>query len=308
MGALRRVAGILVVLLVMGGVSPSAVAHVAARDGARVTVNLWRPRLFDRVVVTGHARPAVAGDRVVVRLVHAGREVARRWPHVRPDGSFRTDLPVAAPGWYRAYARFAPEGVAADTDASRARRTPLPWLGRGDRGVFVGLLERRLVSLGYRLDGVGGRYDVRTGDAVIAFHKVQRMPRRAVVTEATWRALASPLRPRPRFHWPASHIEIDQTRQVLYTVRDGRIVWISHVSTGKPSTPTYDGTFHVYRKVAGTYHALFYPSYFDGGRAIHGWEEVPVYAASHGCIRFPFWNAVWIFHHAPKGMAVRIYH
>lgn len=295
---MRRLASVLVIVLVLGGLAPpSGAADVSVR------VRLWQPRLFDRVVVTGQVRGADAGDRVAVWIVHAGGEVARRWPELRPDGSFRTDLPVATPGWYRAYA-----GIAGETDRSLARRTPLPSLARGADGVFVGLLERRLVALDYRLDGVGGTYDVRTADAVVAFHKVQRMPRRFDVTEATWRALASPLRPRPRFGWPARHVEIDQTRQVLYTVRDRAIVSISHVSTGKPSTPTYDGTFRVYRKVAGTYHGLYFPSYFDGGRAIHGWESVPTYAASHGCIRFPFWNAQWIFRHAPIGTAVRIYH
>jgi lipoprotein-anchoring transpeptidase ErfK/SrfK len=243
-----------------------------------------------------------------VVLTRGGVEVARRWPRVHASGRYETELPVARPGTYRAAARFDLPDLWAGTAASGARAAPLPALSSGAKGTFVGLLEHRLVGLGYRLDGVDGVYDVRTGDAVVAFHKVQGMPRRFAVSAATWRALAAPLRPKARFRRPAAHIEIDQTRQVLYAVRDGRVAWISHVSTGKPSTPTYDGTFHVYRKVRGTYNSLYYPSYFDGGRAIHGWKDVPTYAASHGCVRFPFWNAVWIFRHAPIDTAVRIYH
>jgi N-acetylmuramoyl-L-alanine amidase len=306
---MRRLAIVLVMtLVVVGAAPPSGMSPAVAQEAVHVRVRLWQPRLFDRVLVTGQIRGGEAGDRVPVWLLHAGQEVARRHPTVRPDGSFRTELPVRTPGWYRAFAQVAPVGSAAVTDRSKARRTPLPALSRGASGTFVRLLERRLVSLGYRLEGVGGAYDARTGDAVVAFHKVQRMPRRFDVTEATWRALASPIRPHPRSDRPARHIEIDQTRQVLYAVRDGAIAWISHVSTGKASTPTYDGTFRVYRKVAGTYHGLYYPSYFDGGRAIHGWESVPTYPASHGCIRFPFWNAEWIYRHAPIDTVVRIYH
>jgi len=283
-------------------------APVAVGVRPRITVVLWQARLFDRVMVTGRVRPAVGGSRVRVSLLHAGLRVARRWTRVHDDGRFRTDLPVSLPGRYRAVVRAEPPDLRPGTGTSIVKRTPLPSLADGASGVFVGLLERRLVELGYRLDGVDGRFDERTGDAVVAFHKVQRMDRRFSVVDATWRALATPVRPRPRFRWPAYHLEIDQTRQVLYTVRDGRILWISHVSTGKPSTPTYDGTYRIYRKVAGTYNGLSYPSYFDGGRAIHGWKDVPTYNASHGCVRFPLWNAVWIFRHAPIDSAVRIYH
>ena len=75
-----------------------------------------------------------------------------------------------------------------------------------------------------------------------------------------------------------------------------------------PAKGLYRELAIVYRKVKGIYHSLYWPSYFDGGRAIHGWEDVPTYNASHGCIRFPFWNAIWIYHQAVMGTIVRIYH
>jgi lipoprotein-anchoring transpeptidase ErfK/SrfK len=108
---------------------------------------------------------------------------------------------------------------------------------------------------------------------------------------------------------PGFHIEVDQTRQVLALVRDGKAIAIIHVSTGKPSTPTYDGTFHVFSKLAGyTSEGLYYPSFFDAGRAIHGWPDVPTYAASHGCVRVPEWIAIWIFGLDPIGTTVVVYH
>jgi len=170
-------------------------------------------------------------------------------------------------------------------------------------------LEQRLVDLHYRLVGVNRRYDFRTADAIMAFHKVQRMARTTTVDTGTWRALADPLVPKPHNTAHGFHVEVDQTRQVLYTVEDGEITNILHISTGKPSTPTPDGTYHVFRKLAGySGGGLYYPSYFNGGRAIHGWPDVPNYAASHGCVRVPFWNAQWIFGLDPIGTLVLLYH
>ena len=82
-----------------------------------------------------------------------------------------------------------------------------------------------------------------------------------------------------------------------------------HVSTGAPATPTPEGAFRVDRKIAGySPHRLYYPSYFDGNRAIHGWPDVPPFNASHGCVRVPSWTARWIFHLAKLGTKVLIYH
>jgi hypothetical protein len=176
--------------------------------------------------------------------------------------------------------------------------------------VFVELLEQRLAALHYRLAGVHDRdYDFRTADAVVAFHKVQGMSRTFSVDTATWRALADPKVPTPRRRWRGFHFEIDQTRQVLYTVEDGEITDILHVSTGKASTPTRDGLFQVARKIAGfSANHLYYPSYFDGYRALHGWTDVPTYAASHGCVRIPYWNAIWVYELADYGTRVVVYH
>jgi lipoprotein-anchoring transpeptidase ErfK/SrfK len=102
---------------------------------------------------------------------------------------------------------------------------------------------------------------------------------------------------------------VDQTRQVLYTVQGGEITNILHVSTGKPSTPTRDGAFQIARKIAGfSPNHLYYPSFFDGDRALHGWTDVPTYAASHGCVRLPYWNAIWVYDLADYGTPVIVYH
>jgi lipoprotein-anchoring transpeptidase ErfK/SrfK len=152
------------------------------------------------------------------------------------------------------------------------------------------------------------RFDFRTADAVIAFNKVQGRTRVGYVTESTWRALASPRRPRPRSAATGLHVEVDKTKQVLYLVRDGAVTSIVHVSTGRLEGWTREGAFRVYRKIAGySGGRLYYPSYFDGLRAIHGWPEVPPYPASHGCVRVPMWTAQYLFARIPMGTMVRIY-
>ena len=81
---------------------------------------------------------------------------------------------------------------------------------------------------------------------------------------------------------------------MLFLVRDGQVVLISHVSTGATgNTPV--GTFHVYRKVVGFDWVLYYPMYFLRGFAIHGYPDVPAYPASHGCVRIPMWLAPRLF-------------
>jgi hypothetical protein len=302
-------------------ISPTASVTLHAEWGAAVSpdvaigvrvaveVRLGAVRLFDRVVGRGAVRPAVPGARVEVTLMHAGEAIATRHAAMGSAGGFRARFTVPLPGSYRVRARFDDAQHLPGTALDGPRSTPLPTLRSGARRRYVKLLERRLVALHYRLVGIDASFDFRTADAVMAFRKVQRMQRTTVVDPAVWRALADPLRARPRAGTNGFHIEVDQTRQVLYTVDDGAITNIIHVSTGKPSTPTRDGSFFVSRKIAGySEHRLYYPSFFDGNRAIHGWPDVPSYAASHGCVRVPYWHAKWIYGLADIGTRVLVYH
>ncbi len=303
---MKRIAVVVSLALVTLGLAPGVQAGTRARYDVRASIA--RVRLFDRAVITGRVTPAEAGGRVTVKLWRGGEAVNRSLPRMDSEGRFRATFDINHPGWYRASASYNGDAMSRGEARTEAKQTPLPFLERGDENVFVRLLEQRLAELRYRILGIGGPYTKHTADAVVAFHKVQGMERVFTVSPKTWWALAKPYQPEPRFVWPDFHVEIDQSLQVLYTVRGGEVATISHVSTGKPSTPTYDGKFHVYRKVKGVYNSLYWPSYFDGGRAIHGWESVPTYNASHGCIRFPFWNAIWIHHQTPIGTVIRIYH
>ncbi len=286
----------------------TASAPVTVEVRGVVAVRMGPVRLFDTVRVRGTVGPAIGGARVRVVLLRAGRAVDAARARVDPSGSFSAAFRVLRPGRYRARATFDRASLLRASAVTPADATPLPSLDVGSRGRFVRLLERRLAELRYRIVGIDTVYDHRTGDAVLAFRKVQGMPRVTGVTAATWRALADPLVPRPRLDVRAFHIEVDQTKQVLYTVEDRVVTNVIHVSTGANGA-THDGSFRVYRKLAGySPNRLYYPSYFDGLRAIHGWPEVPTYPASHGCVRVPYWHARWIFGLAPIGTRILIYH
>jgi L,D-transpeptidase-like protein len=274
-----------------------------------LTARLGGARLFGRARATGRLEPAHPGESVRVLLFRGSAVVGRRSARLIEGETFRATFQILRTGRYRVEARFNDDDHAPARDRSDARRVGLPPpLGFASHGSNVLLLERRLRQLHYYLPGANREYDFRTGDAVLAFHKVQGMERIKTVRRRTWRRLMQPRRPQPRMRKPAFHVEVDQTRQVLYVIRSGEIDEIVHTSTGAGGA-TRDGTFRVHRKIAGySPNRLYYPSYFDGQRAVHGWPSVPTYPASHGCARVPNWTAVHLHNVMPYGTVVRVYH
>jgi len=273
-----------------------------------VNVRLSKVNLFGRAKAAGSIRPAQPGKRAVVRLYRNGKVAQRKKVRLKEGRSFKTGFDIRKPGAFRAKLKFGTANLKTGSDTTGRRRTSLPGLSLGSRGASVRRLEKRLIQLGYIIPTADRSFGVPTRDAMYAFNKIQRRARLGSVSESTWRALANPRRPRPRSRSPRKHIEIDQTRQVVMWVVKGKVRWILHTSTGAGGA-TRDGVYRMHRKIAGySPNRLYYPSYFDGLRAIHGWPEVPNYPASHGCARIPMWAAVWAHNRAPIGMQVRVYH
>jgi len=283
-------------------------AFVPVKVAFVVRVKLSKLALFGRAKASGSIRPAQPGKRVVLRLFRNGRLTQRKKVGLRNGRSFRTGFDVKKPGTYKAKLVVGTEDVSTGSDASARRRTRLPVLSVGSKGNYVRRLEKRLIQLGYVIPAADRSFGVPTRDAMYAFNKIQRRARSGVVTKSTWHALANPKKPRPRSRSPRRHIEIDQTRQVIMWVVKGKVKWILHTSTGAGGA-THDGVYRMFREIHGySPGRLYYPSYFDGLRAIHGWPEVPNYPASHGCARIPMWSAIWANNHSPIGMQVRVYH
>jgi hypothetical protein len=178
----------------------------------------------------------------------------------------------------------------------------------GGHGRAVRLLQEGLRSLAY-VTPVSGRYDDATGRAVLAFRKVNGMARVETPSTTIFKKL---FRGKGGFtlkHPGAGrHVEFDWSRQVLVFADGGKPVRIYHASSGKPSTPTVFGTFHFYSKTPGTNaKGMVDSNYFIRGYAVHGYADVPPYAASHGCIRVPIPDAASIFNWIQLGETIFVY-
>jgi N-acetylmuramoyl-L-alanine amidase len=197
-----------------------------------------------------------------------------------------------APGFVRAGRQF-------------ALRIRPPALRIGSHGPGVLALKSRLAELGYALPSVDSGYGFATYEAVLAFQKVHGLARTGRVDRRFWQVLGRASTPRPRIG-RGDYLEVDKSRQILFEVRDGRVIRIVHVSTGATgNTPV--GTWHVYREVFGWDWVLYNPMYFLRGFAIHGYPTVPAWPASHGCVRIPLWIAPGLRERWVHGSIVRVY-
>lgn len=275
---------------------------------AVVKVKLQDVRLFGDALVTGTVAPPNGGASVDIKLMMGTHKAATAQATMTPTGDFKAKIHIDEPGAYEAVATFQDATHLQGTATSEKKETPLPNLHQGSYGTTVRLLEKRLVDLNYHLTGVNKTFDERTADAVMAFRKVHSMSRNSAVDGAVWRALADPKTPQPASNMTRFHIEVDLSKQVLYTVKAKKVMNIIHVSTGKPSTPTPPGKYHImFRRPGMNSIGMYYSAYFLQHFAIHGYADVPSYNASHGCVRVPYWEAKWIYGLAKVRTPVWIY-
>ncbi len=168
--------------------------------------------------------------------------------------------------------------------------------GMGSSGPAVRFLQSKLASLHY-VTSTGGVYDAATGRAVMAFRKLTGMSRVFTANDLVFKALlAGKGQFKVRHPGDGHHVEARLDKQVLALINGSKVERIYHTSSGKPSTPTVRGKFHVYMKTPGTNaKGMVDSSYFIRGYAIHGYPDVPAYNASHGCLRVPVPNARSIY-------------
>jgi lipoprotein-anchoring transpeptidase ErfK/SrfK len=268
----------------------------------------------DTFRVRGVVRPYVAGQAVIVRFFRGGRQIAARSAAVTPGPSGKAGF-LTVPFATRKPGRLTIRAEHAATPAQvafRAQALRLPVLEYSARpgatGRVVRHLQARLAAQHYVV-GRRGVYDERTARAVMAFRKVVGMARTFDATPEVFRRLdrgAGAYRLRYPRH--GKHVEADLSRQVIVLARGGRVERIYPTSSGKPSTPTVLGSYRVYRKQYGTNsHGMVHSSYFIRGYAIHGYADVPSFAASHGCLRVPIPDALSIYDWVSLGDIVDVY-
>jgi lipoprotein-anchoring transpeptidase ErfK/SrfK len=150
----------------------------------------------------------------------------------------------------------------------------------------VEAFKSHLAKMGY-VSGGGKCFTARLAREVLAYRKVNDMDR---TKKAGPGIVKAAFEDKGGYHvrYPdaGEHAEVPLAKQVLVLVRSGKAYAIYPVSTGKPSTPTITGHYYFYRQEPGVNSEGMVDSfYWHNGYAVHGYAEVPNYAASHGCVR-----------------------
>ena len=184
-----------------------------------------------------------------------------------------------------------------------------PQAGFGSRGDFVRLIQQRLVALHLYLPQTGV-YDSGTGLAIDAYHRLLHWGTSQTLDQRTVNALLDGQGSfKVRDPGAGRHAEGNLTDQLLALANGSHVYWIFPISSGKPSTPTITGHFHVYSRVPGYLpDGMYYSDFFYGGYAIHGYNPAPDYPASHGCMRLPIVDAIAAFNWLAIGDVVDSYH
>jgi L,D-transpeptidase catalytic domain len=267
-----------------------------------------------RIVVRGIVWPYVGGQTVKVSVYRDGRKVAVESVSVRAlgngGGQFQVNYSSGHPGLVQVRAvHYATAQQGAFSGRSPDVRFVQVNLGPGTSGESVRLLQSELDVLHYAVP-LSGVFDEGTGRALTAYRKMTGLERIPYAGRRVFELLAHGA---GQFHvrYPRDgrHVEADLTKQVLAEIeRGGRVRTIYTMSSGKPSTPTVIGHFNVYSKTPGVNsEGMVDSNYFIRGYAIHGYHEVPTYAASHGCLRVPIPDAAAIFGWVQMGTAVDVY-
>ena len=182
-------------------------------------------------------------------------------------------------------------------------------VGFGSTGPFVQLLQARLAALHFYIPQTGG-YGLGTELAVDAYHRLLGAGVSQLIDPATINDLLNGTGTFVvRFPNQGRHAEGDLSDQLLALIDGDSVELIFPISSGKPSTPTVLGNFHVYLRTPGYLSdGMYYSDYFYTGYAIHGYDPAPDYPASHGCLRLPIIDAISVWNWLTIGVRVDVYY
>jgi hypothetical protein len=264
--------------------------------------------------VHGVVRPYVAGQKVLVRAYLGRRLIARDTVRIRRSkngryGYFNDRLVAHRPGDVLVQVTHGQTRLMNSFGALRRYQVLSENVGPGSRGTFVQLIQQRLRALHFYLIE-SGVYDSYTGLAIDAYHRLLGWGTSQRLDAATVRFLLNGWGQfKVRFPNQGRHAEGNLARQVLALINGSQVYALYPISSGKPSTPTILGQFHVYSKVPGYLpDGMFFSNFFTGGYAIHGYNPAPDYPASHGCMRLPIQDAISVYNWLQIGNGVDTYY
>ena len=273
-----------------------------------------KAKVGERVEIVGTVTPFVGHQKVQVRLGSGGDTILKANPYVRQVKGktygrikLRT-TPLLESGKYRARAHKKPTAQQKGATAkSKPFSLKFPDLDPGDRGPEVDLFNELMRDQGY-YDSDKHNYGSHTERAVMAFRKVNGMARNFQATPEIFKMLAEGKGGFTPSHTSGKHVEVDISKQVMALVDGGKAKYVFHIATGAAATPSDQGAFTFYRKDPG-YNSLgmYYSVYYNRGEATHGYASVPPYPASHGCIRNPIPDSVFIYNWIDLGDKMYVY-
>jgi L,D-transpeptidase catalytic domain len=297
----RRVASFLAVaglLLVpaSAAAAPKAEKEIPAVPNATVKIEVGglhggSAPIWGTVPVSGTISPFAPGQQVEVTYYLNGHRLVSRRVAVSKGsgdtGTFSDSVILREDGKYAVSARHAAtKALGADTTVRKSWRVSFPSLHPGECGKVVKGFKDEMAKMGY-VSGGGSCFNGRLGREVLAYRKVNGMNRSQKAGAGLVKSVFGG-RGGYRAKYPSAgeHAEVSLDKQVLVLLKGDRPFAIYPVSTGKPSTPTITGHYSFYRQEPG-YNAegMYYSFYWHNGYAVHGYHEVPNYAASHGCVR-----------------------
>jgi hypothetical protein len=188
--------------------------------------------------------------------------------------------------------------------------------GPGTEPLIVAAYQQRLVDLKFDPGPVDGNWTQAMTFAVQAVQKVAGVDRNGRIGPTEHDILESFQYPQP-LHVGAepNRTEIDIAKQVITLYNNNQVTLITTTSTASGETFCYvtpkkaptqricevattpNGRYQYYYFYDGWQDGdlgeLYNPYYFFKGRAIHGYDSVPVTPASHGCSRIPMHIATY---------------
>jgi hypothetical protein len=266
------------------------------------------------VRVDGIVRPYVPGQSVTLKAYIGRRLIRSERLRIRPSqsGTFgRFSAALRSPEAGSLVVKVVHARSSAMTGFTAARRFAAlaPSAGFGSTGRFVQLIQQRLAALHFYIPR-SGVYDNGTGLAIDAYHRLLGWGTYETLDSRTVSYLLNGWGEfKVRYPKHGRHAEGNLGRQVLALIDGSNVELIFPISSGKPSTPTVLGDFHVYSRVPGYLpDGMYYSDFFIGGYAIHGYDPAPDFPASHGCMRLPIPDAITAFRWLGIGDWVDVYY
>jgi hypothetical protein len=250
-----------------------------------------RAQIYSTIPAIGTVTPFVPGQKVDISFYLNGHRVQHQKVRVSKGkggaGSFRAKIRIEEAGRYAVSAKHvATPALGADSTVRKSWKVSFPALHQGQCGDVVVGFKKAMRKMGY-IANSGRCFGGKTARGVLAYRKVNEMSRSMRAGKGLVKRVFAGRGEYKVVHPNAGeHLEAPLSKQVLVFAKGDKPFAVYPVSSGKTSTPTVTGHFTFIRQEPGyNSHGMYYSFYFYGGYAVHGYESVPDYPASHGCIR-----------------------